>query len=362
MRTKAFFLIAFCLFLPSTILFAQNESKLPPPVFGGFVDIYTAINFNEPASSDPPSFLYNHTSTNQLAVNLAMYKAKFGTDEFRTNVALMTGTYANRNLSSEPTFAQFIYEANIGIKLSKKRATWLDVGVMPSHIGFESAISKDCPSLTRSIMAENSPYYETGLKLSSKSKDEKWTYAFLVLNGWQRIVQVPGNNVPSMGWQVVYQLNENISLNSNSFIGNNYPDSLRRMRYFHNFYITWKVNEKISLIADMDNGVEQKSKNSSKYNSWFSLCAILRYAFNEKNSVSLRTEYYEDVNHVIIGATNGLPFAVSGASLNFDHSINEYIHFRMEGKAYNAKNKLFEQGHHFTNTLGLFTTSISAYF
>lgn len=58
---------------------------------------------------------------------------------------------------------------------------------MPSHIGFESAIGKDCWNLTRSILADNSPYYETGIKLGYTSKNEKLYLAGMYLNGWQRI-------------------------------------------------------------------------------------------------------------------------------------------------------------------------------
>jgi hypothetical protein len=49
-----------------------------------------------------------------------------------------------------------IYEANVGISLNKKNNLWVDAGVMPSHIGFESAISMDNWYLTRSLLAENS--------------------------------------------------------------------------------------------------------------------------------------------------------------------------------------------------------------
>ena len=77
----------------------------------------------------------------------------------------MTGNYARYNLSGEPDWAKYIYEANVGFRLSKKQNIWIDAGIMPSHIGFESAISADCWTLTRNILAENSPYYESGVKL-----------------------------------------------------------------------------------------------------------------------------------------------------------------------------------------------------
>jgi hypothetical protein len=43
---------------------------------------------------------------------------------------------------SRTGFTENVYEAN-GVKISSKHNLWIDVN-MPSHIGFESAIGKDC--------------------------------------------------------------------------------------------------------------------------------------------------------------------------------------------------------------------------
>lgn len=80
---------------------------------------------------------------------------------------------------------QHIYESNIGISLNKKNNLWLDAGIFGSHIGFESAISKDCWTLTRSLFAENSPYYLSGTKLTY-NPNEHWEFAVIICNGWQR--------------------------------------------------------------------------------------------------------------------------------------------------------------------------------
>jgi hypothetical protein len=50
----------------------------------------------------------------------------------------MVGTYPQYNLASEQPLLKNIYEANIGVKISKKHNLWIDMGIMPSHIGFES--------------------------------------------------------------------------------------------------------------------------------------------------------------------------------------------------------------------------------
>lgn len=165
---------------------AQNE--LPKKfTCQGYGELYYNYNFNNKTARENPGFLYSHKKLNQPSINLAFVKANYQSKRLRSNVALMAGDYSKYNLSAEPTWAQPILEANLGVKLSHAKNIWLDAGVLPSHIGFESAISADCWTVTRSILAENSPYFETGIKLSYTSPSEKWNVAGLVLNGWQRI-------------------------------------------------------------------------------------------------------------------------------------------------------------------------------
>lgn len=109
-----------------------------------------------------------------------MAKVNYSKENIRGNFALMAGTYPQYNMSAEQGLLQNVYEANVGVKISKNHNLWIDAGIMPSHIGFESAIGKDCQTLTRSILAENSPYYEAGVKIGYTSESE---------NGiWQRCI------------------------------------------------------------------------------------------------------------------------------------------------------------------------------
>lgn len=174
------------LLLISDICFSQSTNKTPF-TFNGNAELYYSYDFANPSNHKKSNFIYNHKSHNEFNVNLAMAKASYLEENVRGSFALMVGNYAQYNLSAEPNWAQFIYEANIGVKLSKKNNIWLDAGIMPSHIGFETAIGADNSTLTRSILAESSPYYQSGIKLSYSNKKETFTTAFLVLNGWRRI-------------------------------------------------------------------------------------------------------------------------------------------------------------------------------
>lgn len=135
-------------------LLAQDSlQKSANLTWSGFVDAYYSYDFSQPANHEKAPFLYNHNRHNEFTINLALLTVSYKDSTKRANIGLMAGTYPQYNLAAEPELLRHIYEANVGVKLSKKRDVWLDVGILPSHIGFESAISKDCWTLTRSILA-----------------------------------------------------------------------------------------------------------------------------------------------------------------------------------------------------------------
>ena len=143
----------------------------------------------------------------------------------------------------EATNMKNIFEANAGIKISKTKNVWVDAGVMPSHIGFESAIGKDCWNLTRSILADNSPYFESGVKLGYTSKNEKLYLSAMYLNGWQRIQRIANNQTPAFGTQFTFKPNSTTVLNWSTFVGNEQNDSFKKWRYFNNFYGQFQFTE-----------------------------------------------------------------------------------------------------------------------
>ncbi len=312
-------------------LFAQPDTLQKTNVsFGGFLDVYYGFDFNRPENGDRPGFLYNHTRHNEVNLNLGLAQVRVDGGNYRANLGLMAGNYPQANLAAEPELLKNIYEANAGISLSKNRAVWLDAGIFGSHIGFESAISSDNPTLTRSLLAENSPYYLSGVKLSWQP-GEKWQLALLALNGWQRIRRVPGNQTPALGTQVRYA-NDKIVLNWSTFAGTEDPDSTRRIRVFNNFYGQFRLTGKWSLTAGLDIGVQQKRKGHNGMSTWFSPVLIARYAIDDRWAVAFRGEYYQDENGVIIAANSGESAKITGISTNLDFALNQNVLIRLEGR------------------------------
>lgn len=325
---------------------AQTDTakKDHPLSFSGYAEVYYLYDINKPQNHHRPPFFYSYNRTGEINLNLAFLKAAYSQDNIRANFGLMAGTYPNANLASEPGVFKKIYEANMGIKLSKKKALWVDAGILPSHIGFESAIGKDCWTLTRSILAENSPYYEAGVRTSYTSTNSKWYIAVLLLNGWQRIQRIEGNNTPAFGTQLTFAPSNKLVFNSSTFIGNDKPDSIRQMRYFHSFYTLWQLTKKWGLTIGFDNGIEQIAKGSSKMNTWYSPVMIIRYQPTNNWFISARAEYYHDRNGVIAPLVNARPFNMKGFSLNTDYNFSKNLLWRMEVRLLNNGSPYFLKG------------------
>lgn len=315
---------------------AENRLKI-----SGFAEIYYQYDFNNPENNSRPGFIYSHNRDNEVNVNLAFIKTSYETDVIRANIALATGTYMNANYAAESGVLKNIYEANVGFKISKSNDIWIDAGIFPSHIGFESAVGKDNWTLTRSIAAENSPYFETGAKISYTSNNKKWFMSGLFLNGWQRILRPDGNSTPAFGHQITFTPNEKLTINSSSFIGNDKADSIRQMRYFHNLYATYQINKKIGVRAGFDIGAEQKQKESSNYNTWFTPVVIAKYSISEKFSMAVRGEYYQDKNGVMIATETENGFRTFGYSLNADYQILPNLVWRTEVRNLNSSDNVF---------------------
>jgi hypothetical protein len=335
--------IILMLFLVSSsiLAYAQEDAKPSPLTFSGYLDTYYVYDFNQPVDNNRPGFVYAYNRHNEVDLNLGFVKAAYQTDRVRANLALMAGTYANANLAAEPGVLKNVYEANAGVKISARKNLWVDAGIFGSHIGFESAVGKDCWNLTRSMLADNTPYYEAGAKLSYTSDNGKWFLSGLILNGWQRIQRVSGNSLPAFGTQITFKPSAAITLNSSTFIGTDKPDSARQMRYFHNFYGIFQVTTRFGIIAGLDYGMEEKSPESSRMNTWASPVLIVRYAASDKVTLAVRGEYYDDKNGVIIATGTAHGFKTTGFSINLDYAILPNVLWRIEARTLASKDAVF---------------------
>ena len=366
--------------------FAQTTDTLSassPPAFAsagigakfsvtGYVETYYVHDFSaRKTAQERPDFLYNHKRNREVNINLAFARLAYTDERVRANLALQAGTYPQYNYASEQELVRPLFEANVGLKLSENRDCWLDAGIFSSHIGFESAISKDCWTLTRSIVAENSPYYLSGVKVTytTGTADQptgKWTLVGSVVNGWQHITRLAGYSGPSFSTQVQYRPSAKLTLNWSSFIGSDRPDSLRQRRVYHNLYAIVNPAGRFGVILGFDIGADRRPVTSNGGRAghgsyvWYSPVLIARYKTTGRSYVNGRLEYYDDQEGVMIPIPG---FKTVGYSLGYDYALlNGMALFRVEGKVYAGKAAIFETAQGLSRTNASLTTSLAVSF
>jgi hypothetical protein len=214
----------------------------------------------------------------------------------------------------------------------------VDAGIFPSHIGFESVIGMDCMTLTRSLLAENSPYYEAGAMLSYKPR--RTTFAVLALNGWQRIQREPGNQRPAFGTQLKFDNDEGTVINWSTFVGSMGPDSIGVWRVYNNFYAQ-NEGENYGMVLGVDLGVQEGARgavDTEEIEGWLSVVGIYRQRIIGRWWGTCRIEFFLDDQDVVIAGP-----ALLGASLGVDLRLSKWAMWRFEGRLLGSAEERFPQ-------------------
>lgn len=314
---------------------AQEKDSLKIKV-SGFLETYYAYDFSIPTTDTKLPFMYNYNRHNEFNVNNGLIRAQLQYGNAYASIAIHAGTYVDDNYASEDI--KLLSEAYVGMYLNDNKKSSIEVGIMPSYIGFESATTATNLTLTRSILAENSPYFMTGVKYNYKPND-KWSFSGLVTNGWQRINKPQKDVAPALGTQIVFKPSEKATLNWSTFIGKEFYGTELAMRYFNNLYWDNTWNSKWRTILGFDFGIQDSSSLNDKHLYWMSPVLIAQYSISPKWQTAVRVEYYQDENNVIIATSDA--FKTSGASLNFDYLPNSKVKLRTEARYLDFKEAIF---------------------
>lgn len=343
--------------------YSQSDTVKPKIDPYGFIDLYYMYNFNQPEDNTAPSFIYNHNRYNEIGVNQAILGVKVKATKYRAALGFHAGTYVAANYAGENMpIIRNIFEANIGYKFNDK--LWLDAGIFSSYIGNETSISFDMWTLTRPIMAENYPYYQTGVKLSYEP-NPKWMITGLLLNGWQNIIETNANK--PIGAQIQYKPNSKILLNTSLFWGKEKAavdtiTEIANRRSFFDFYGIFQLTDKLSTALYFDIG-SQRVTAINRDATWYALTGMIRYKPSPKTALCIRSEYYDDPFGVMVLTPTNDRFNTSGISLNIDYFLTENILARIEGKSFLSRNKIFmKENNAITGHTFMLTTSMSIKF
>jgi len=331
MRSLALMILLSC----SGQLLSKSLDSLLQKVDGSlYFDTYYSFDFNDPNLNERPAFIYNYDQHNQVAINMALARMSYSEKRFGINIGLMTGTYAAANLSHEPQNLQHLYEANMVLNFNKRKTRQLTIGVFESHLGFESAISINNPTLTRSLSAENSPYYLSGLRYTSHI-GKKLTINLLAVNGWQRIKRENFNSIPALGTQFTYQPNKKTLFNWSTYFGSEGPDSISDFRLFNNLYTQLGLGDKVNITIGFDLGLQRSGWGNGQIRAWYCPTAIFEFLLPDHQALTLRLEHYQ--NRV------DFDLSTTGMSLGYKRIFYEKLVWKSEMRFMNDYSYPFEK-------------------
>lgn len=331
---------------------------------GGYVDVYYGYDMSHPINSDR-SYAVSSARHNEVNLNLAYAEFRYINDYVRAHFVPGFGTYINANYLNEKGTLKNLLEANVGVRISKKKDIWIDAGVLPSPYTNESAISKDHFMYSRSFAPEYVPYYLSGVKLSLPIGKKIKSYWYL-LNGWQAIQDV--NNPLSLGTQIEYRPNKKLLINWDTYIGDESSviNPNFRTRYFSDLYMIYNPEGKWSTTACAYYGIQEKKDtlNAQTYGNWWQLNYITQYKFNKKSNLAFRIEYFEDLNNIQIQSINNNGgFSSFSGGFCYNYKINKNALFRLESRTfYSDKNVYLDQKRNPSNWSQLFITNLTVWF
>jgi hypothetical protein len=304
-----------------------EETGLGKVDFHALVDLYYAYNSNHPANGFNfiPGTGTTAKEADAFSVNLAQFEVSMPADPVGFRISVGAGTGEEVLHVAEPggsewthlILASVTYQTRIGRGLS------FEGGIMPSHVGMESFVSKDNWNYTRSWMAEFSPYYETGIKVAYPFTD-RWSGAFYVVNGWQIIGE--NNSAKTFGTQIAYG-SDKVSTSFNVLAGPELPGNDSDWRVLGDWVLTVRPTDAWSFGASVDAARESQPAGASA--SWWGASLYARYSLQaDRYAFALRAEHFDDPD----GAISGTAQDLNEGALTFEYRPSKHLIVKFEGR------------------------------
>lgn len=316
---------------------------------GGFVDAYYAYDFNRPRPADR-QYTTQAARHNEFNINLAFVEAVFSAPRVHGRLALQTGTSVQSNYAAEPRLgavsgpdlSRFMQEAFVGYQLAP--TLWVDGGIFFSHMGMEGWISRDSPTYTRSLVADYSPYYQSGVRLVWQTTPTISMQLDLV-NGWQNISET--NSGKSAGIRVDYTPTAATTLSYYNFAGDEAPDSVREvdgshLRLFQGIGARLAPTARFSVLVELDGGRQRRGAAAGNgWSSWWGYTAIARYTINPGVAVTGRAERFDDPDQVLVATGYAEGFSGDGLSFGLDATPAPKLLWRTEIRGLRTRDRVF---------------------
>lgn len=314
--------------------------------FGAFVDGYIAWDTHRPRSLDR-AFTTTAARHSEFNINLAFVDATLSGRRLRGRFAAQFGTAVQANYAAEPRVgsnsgpdvSRFIQEAYVGYQL--RPTLWVDAGVFFAPFGAENWISRDNPVYTRSLIADNSPYYESGVRLAWQARASLQLQAH-VINGWQNISET--NQRKAVALRADWTPSPRLTLTYDTFLGNEQPDSAAsRLRQFHEGIVKLTLDSRTAFAATFDVG--RQARGASGGNAeWRGYAILLRRELTERVGLGARVEGYSDPEQVIVSTGVGAGLRTTGGSLTADVRLHPRAVWRTEWRQLRDRHAVYPSG------------------
>jgi len=329
------------LLLTPAIAHAQSAVDTTIKVtFGGFIDGYYAYDFDRPPTIDR-SFFGGALFTTQPArhdefnVNLAYLETNISGNRVHGRLALQAGTSVQDNYNNEPNIgtvsgpllSRLLQEAYAGYEVAQN--LWIDAGIFYSNAGLEGWVSKDNPTYTRSLVADYSPYYSSGLRAIWQATPKLAARVDLI-NGWQNISET--NSEKGVGLRLDYSATAEITLSYynlfNDEVGNTVEPGAR-LRVFNGVGAKYTTS-RTTLLGELDAGTLRAPSSGGIAGNWWGFTAIARQKVTPTVALVGRGEAYRDPQQVNIVTGLPEPFRGYGGSLGIDVVPQPRVMWRSE--------------------------------
>jgi hypothetical protein len=217
----------------------QKASLLDSKYFTGefLVDTNYIYDFNNPGDHSLVGST-NAGRTQEVQVEQLGIGGDFHYDNVRGRLMTQFGMYSTMTPRNDGSPARgqwnlsdayrYVSEAYGGYHWDIWNGINLDAGIFMSYIGLESYYNFENWNYQMSYVSANTPWFFNGLRLqmfpSDKLKVELW-----LINGWQSYGMF--NEMPGMGWQILWRPNGAFSLVSNEYFGRDTMSMPGRMRF-----------------------------------------------------------------------------------------------------------------------------------
>lgn len=315
---------------------------------GGFVDVYYAYNTNKPRSQD--NFTESAGSTakksNQFSLNMAVLEITT-VDPVIVHLALGFGTGIEVIAKDEPSgdfigpsVWKYVQEAYVGYRIPLGRGITVEAGILPSHVGLESLQSRQDWNYTRSWLAESSPYYQAGVRVTYPFTD-RLSVQLHYLNGWAIVGE--DNNWKTFGSQVLYR-SDRLSCAFNTLIGPEQPNEHSTWRFLFDGWLSWNATRRWQLALNADYAFEQLPAAAPA--EWYGSAVYTRVAVWRTLAVAGRLEVFHDG----LGAPADVPRVLTGveqtlleATLTVEARLApEHLILKVEGRYDQSDHDVFE--------------------